>query len=302
MTIVAGYAPDERSRAGLELAAMLARSAGEHLVVCVVIPAPWVPGMARIDAEYQAFLDDRAHRALDQARADLPSDVTADFSVHSARSAPSGLLEVAAQHDATVIVLGSSTAGVFGHIALGSVTGRLLHSSPQPVALATRGFRAGLESRVTRVTVAYGGSEQADDLVVAAAVVASRMSASVRLASFAVSPRPPYTSGVGRLADDARVREWAASMETAAQKALQPAEDVQPVPHPLEVVIGYGEDWDEALDDIEWRDGDVLTVGSSAVGPAAQVFLGSRAGKIVRHSPVPVVVVPRAAAQELAGQ
>jgi len=30
------------------------------------------------------------------------------------------------------------------------------------------------------------------------------------------------------------------------------------------------------------------------------VFLGSRATKIVRHSPVPVVVVPRDVAEELA--
>jgi len=29
------------------------------------------------------------------------------------------------------------------------------------------------------------------------------------------------------------------------------------------------------------------------------VFLGSRAAKIVRHAPVPVLVVPRAAAKEL---
>jgi nucleotide-binding universal stress UspA family protein len=44
----------------------------------------------------------------------------------------------------------------------------------------------------------------------------------------------------------------------------------------------------------------VLVVGSSELGPVAQVFLGSRASKIVRHSPVPVVVVPRARAEELA--
>ena len=72
--------------------------------------------------------------------------------------------------------------------------------------------------------------------------------------------------------------------------------------HELETVIGYGENWDEALEDIAWRDGDVLVVGSSAVGPVARVFLGSRASKIVRHSPVPVVVVPRHAAAELAQQ
>ncbi len=46
-------------------------------------------------------------------------------------------------------------------------------------------------------------------------------------------------------------------------------------------------------------DGDVLAVGSSSLGPVARVFLGSRASKIIRHSSVPVVVVPRHAAEEL---
>ena len=41
-------------------------------------------------------------------------------------------------------------------------------------------------------------------------------------------------------------------------------------------------------------------VGSSSVGPIARVFLGSRATKIIQHSPVPVVLVPRGRAAELA--
>ena len=62
--------------------------------------------------------------------------------------------------------------------------------------------------------------------------------------------------------------------------------------HPLDDLAAYAID---ALDDVEWRDGDVLVVGSSAAGPAARVFLGSHGSKIVRHAPVPVVVVPRSA-------
>jgi nucleotide-binding universal stress UspA family protein len=58
-------------------------------------------------------------------------------------------------------------------------------------------------------------------------------------------------------------------------------------------VVGRGESWEEAIEDVEWEDGDVLVVGSSSIGPVARVFLGSRATKIVRHSPVPVIVVPR---------
>ena len=301
MTIVVGFPPQGRERAALNLAATLARSAGDELLVCTVVPAPWFPSPARIDAEYQAYLDDVARQALDRARADLPTDVSATLSVHRARSAPSGLLEVAEEHDATLIVLGSASGGVIGRIAFGSVTDRLLHSSAYPLALATRGFRSGPDGRVTRVTVAYGGSEAADELVVAAGVVAARTGATLRLASFAVQPPPPTTTRF-RVEEDQIVADWAAGIEAAAQKAIQQATDLHPAPSSLEVVIGYGEDWDEALDDIEWRDGDVLVVGSSSVGPVAQVFLGSRAGKIVRHSPVPVVVVPRAAAAELADQ
>ena len=54
------------------------------------------------------------------------------------------------------------------------------------------------------------------------------------------------------------------------------------------------------MDDLEWEPGEVLVVGSSRVGRLARVFLGSRAIKIVRYSPVPVVVVPAAIAAEIA--
>jgi nucleotide-binding universal stress UspA family protein len=57
-----------------------------------------------------------------------------------------------------------------------------------------------------------------------------------------------------------------------------------------------GEDWASAMNDVEWESGEVLVVGSSSLGAVARVFLGSHATKVVRHSPVPVVVVPRGTA------
>jgi nucleotide-binding universal stress UspA family protein len=148
------------------------------------------------------------------------------------------------------------------------------------------------------VTAAFGGG--ADDLVVAAAGVSARVGASLRLASFAVHPRAPYTVAVGREADDAMTAQWVAEIESAGRRALDEVRDLPAVPRDLDAVVGYGEDWGEALDDVEWHDGDVLVVGSSSIGPLARVFLGSRATKIIRHSPVPVVVVPRGRAAELA--
>ena len=300
MTFVVGLAPGGRARASLHLAAMLARSSGDELVLCSVVPLPWAPGPARVDAEYRAYLDEAARQVLDDARERLPDDVTATYAVRHARSAPAGLMDAAQEHDAGLIVVGSSSAGVFGHVSLGSVTDGLLHSSPTPVALAPRGFRCSPGAGVARVTAAFGGSGAAADLIVAAAGVAARVGASLRVASFAVRSRPPVTAGVGREADASMMEEWTREIQAAGQAALDTVRTLPSVPSGLESVVGHGESWAEAVEDVEWDDGDVLVIGSSALGPVARVFLGSRASKIVRHSPVPVVVIPRGAAAELA--
>ena len=220
--------------------------------------------------------------------------------VHRARSTPAGLLELAEQHEASLIVAGSSPSGGSGSVTLGSVTTRLLHSSPLPVALAPRGFRAARDARVRRVTAAFGGS--GEELVVAAAGVAARVGATLRLASFAVRPRAPFTVAVGREADDSALREWVGEIEGAQQAVLERVRDLPSVPEHCEAVVGRGESWEDALEDVEWSDGDALVVGSSSIGPLARVFLGSRSAKIVQHAPVPVVVVPRGVAAELADE
>jgi nucleotide-binding universal stress UspA family protein len=300
MTMVVGVAPERRGRAEHRLAGMLARSSGDDVLLCAVIPLPWPPSPARVDAEYRAYLERTATEAMDEARARMPAEVAATVLVHHARSAPAGLLEVAEEHDASVIVVGSASDGVLGRVALGSVSHRLLHSSPIPVALPPRGYRCKGDLRVTRVTAAFGGSPGANDLVVAAAAVAARVGASLRLASFAVRSRPPYTSGVGSDTEKALIGQWVEEIAAAGRAALEQVGTLPEVPRGLEAVVGYGESWGEALEDVDWQDGDVLVVGSSSIGPIARVFLGSRASKIVRHSPVPVVVVPRGAAAEIA--
>jgi nucleotide-binding universal stress UspA family protein len=285
LTLVAGYAPEARNRAVLELTGMLARSTGEDVVLCAVVPAPWPPSPARVDAEYRAYLEGLARDALDHGRERVPADLPVTTVVEHARSAPAGLQEVARRAGAHAIVAGA------GRVALGSVSARLLHGAEVSVALAPHGFRARPDERVTRVTVAFGGAD--DGLVAAAAARAAEVGAKLRVAAFVVRPHPPYTAGVGREADEAMVREWIADVERAAWAALDRVGELPDVPHEVEVAVGRGESWEAALDDVEWRDGDVLVVGSSQSAPAARVFLGSRAARIVRASPVPVIVAPR---------
>lgn len=307
MTLVVGLPRDGRAKAALHLAAMLARSGREDLVVCAVVPAPWPAGMAKIDAEYQEYLVRRAQQGLDAARQVLPADLPASFEVCRARSVPSGLLEVAEKHNARMLVLGSSSTGALGRVALGAVSDQLLHSSPVPVALATRGFRARPGATVRRVTAAYSPAHNPDgepsgpaiDLLLAAAEIAAQVGATLRLASFAVRPAPVLTAGVGSHAEDSVLAQWDQEIEQAQQAVLARITAL-PRPPVTETAIGHGADWVDALEDVGWADGDVLLVGSSTVGPLSRVFLGSRASKIVRNSPVPVVAVPRRAQTELA--
>ena len=108
----------------------------------------------------------------------------------------------------------------------------------------------------------------------------------MRLASFAVQPAPPVTAMFRAESADV-LAEWTATIEAAARRVLGDTKDPD-----AGVAIGQGHDWETALDDITWHEGDLLLIGSSESGPVARVFLGSRAAKIIRHTPVPVLLVP----------
>jgi nucleotide-binding universal stress UspA family protein len=193
------------------------------------------------------------------------------------------------------IVVGSAM-GRIEYITVSSIADRLLHSSPIPVAVATRGFRAAV-GKVKRVTLAFAGDEQSSVQVAAAEALAAHHGAELRLASFAVHLSPPEALRV-HLEGSSVLAQWIKNIRIAAVKAVQA--DAATARRDPEIVIGQGDDWEEALDDIDWGPGDLLVIGSSEAGPISRVFLGSQAAKIVRHTPVPVLAIPRAAAKELA--
>lgn len=297
MTVLVAVSRDEPADGPLPLAAMIARSAQEDVVVATVVPMPWSPGPGKVDAEYQMFLRDSAMEVLEWARERMPEDITADYRVVYSRSSGAGLVELAEELEASIIVVGSSAGGAYGHVGLGSVNDRLLHTSPVPVAVAPRGHRCAVTSTVSRVTVAYSGTAQTDDLVLDAARVAQRLDVDIRIVSFAVRPRTAYTAGVGMTSEDSVVDEWALGVAEAAAQVVARAREAGTVhlQESVDVEIGRGTTWADAIDHVPWVDGDVLVVGSSASGVMSRVFLGSRATKILRSSPVPVVVVPRPA-------
>lgn len=292
MSIVVGVDPAHRSASALHLAAMLARSSGADLIVAAIVPPAWPTTAGGADTEWRGYTRDNADSALDHAAAVLGGSVAAEYLLHEAPSARRGLVELAEQREASLIVVGSATDAQAGRIGLGSASDTLLHASPVPVAIAPRGYRTAEGARVGRVTAAYRGTGASTGLVFGAAGVAASVGADLRVASFAVVPRDSGTSGAGLDAEQAVADTWAADIERHAAALVRQVSDLPDAPPVSAVAVGRGETWESALADVGWEPDEVLVVGSSTLGPIARVFLGSHAAKIVRHSPVPVIVVP----------
>ncbi|GAA1852001.1 universal stress protein [Microlunatus capsulatus] len=288
MSILIALAPGERGTSALDLGAVLARSGDERVVVVTVVPTPWPPSPYRVDAEFLALQERAAQEVLEQARARLDDDLAVEYLVRHDRSVPAGLLAVAAQVGAVQVVLGSSASGGYGRVSLGGVADRLLHSSEVPVALAPRGFVARAGTRVRRVTVAFGRSDGDSDLLRTAAGVADRIGATLRVACFAVHPVNVFSGAVPDGADALVAEEWRRLLDRDIARAL----DGGALATRVETVVGQGDSWSAALTAVAWAEGDVLAIGTSS-SAISRFFLGSHASKIVRSSPVPVVLTPR---------
>ncbi len=307
MTVLVGYSPEAREHGGLALAAMLARSSGEGLVVCCVVPDRWESvSVARVDAEYANYLSGLAHDALADAKVFLGEDVGAEYVVRTGRSVATTLAKEAAASEARVLVLGSSSNGPWGRVALGSVTDRLLHSAALPLALAPLGFRAPNDAVVRRATVGLDGTRLSEAVLVAAARMTHQVSVDLRVITFAVRDHTMYTSQVGSRAEVMVMQAWREQADAMQLKALNWLATHEGTSTPTEVAIVDGRDWADALARVGWVEGDVLVLGSSPHGPISRVFVGSTATKILQSSPVPVILIPAGASArdglDLSGQ
>jgi nucleotide-binding universal stress UspA family protein len=110
----------------------------------------------------------------------------------------------------------------------------------------------------------------------------------MRVITFAVRGRTMYPPEVGLRAEDSILEAWASH----AREALAALKSDGLVPDYVQLQVVTGNGWDQALDAAEWLDGELLALGTSPQGAIARVFLGSKGTKIVRHSPVPVLVLP----------
>lgn len=292
MTIVVGYLSGKAGISALHLGVEAARTRKVPLAVVTVVPKPWTtPSPARIDAEYAEYADRLASDSATQAGeciASLDAGLEVSFHKYAHRSASGGLLDAVRDLDADALVLGSAADGQLGQVVIGSTADRLLHSSPVPLAISPRGYRGAKAHGLTRITCAYPGTPESRHVVERVAAFAATLAVPMRVITFAVRGRTMYPPAVGLHAEDTLLASWASQAREALAKLRSDgivSDEVE-----LQVVTGNG--WDQALDAAEWLDGELLALGTSPQGAISRVFLGSKGTKIVRHSPVPVLVLP----------
>lgn len=292
MTYVVGYSPHKDDLGALELACQFARSAPATVHAVTVVPRSWgTPAVGDTDREFEQWASAEGDASAELALRHLAGQgVPIEASWVAGRSVPQALLERAGELGASVLVVGSGDDAAPGRIALTSKTSRLLHSSGVPVALAPRGYEAG-GGPVSRITVGFRDDDVTWSMLTRVTEIARGLSATVRLVTFAVEPRTMVTAGVSH-AEDLVFERWltqakAAQVEAEAYLRSEGFGDDE-----LELRIADGPTWQKAIQSLAWKAGDVLVVGSSSTHKLTQVFLGSSASKIVRLSPVPVVVVP----------
>ncbi|MDR2255684.1 MAG: universal stress protein [Arthrobacter sp.] len=282
MSIVVAVAPGHDPGPSAQVGALLARSYRLPLYLVAVNAEQFGEDEAAAGGWAQDVT-----QALAMADASMPRGTVARVLVRSGASVRQVLLDVCREVEAERLVIGSSDRARPGRIELGSVAMSLLHSSPLPVVLVPREASAGGVERVARVTAAYDGSSTSGHLLLGARQVAQDSGAAFRVVSFGVTHPPGSVAGVSTRMQRDIMGEWAKDM---VGRVRELAPDAAPS---FETGIGFS--WEEALGAVDWLPGEVLMVGSSSFGPLARVSLGSQAGKIVKHSSVPVVLVPRKA-------
>jgi nucleotide-binding universal stress UspA family protein len=292
VTVAVGYLASKGGRSSLYLAVEAARTLKTSLTVVTVVPRPWMtPSLGRIDAEYAHYADQLAASSASEAQqvvGALADGLDVKYHKVAHRSASGGLLEAAAELEPEVLVLGSAADGKLGQVVVGSTADRLLHSSPVPLAITPRGYRGSKAGGLSRITAAYPGTPDTRHVVERVAALTQRLDVPMRVVTFAVRGRTMYPPEVGLHAEDSILEQLAShARETLSQLRSDGVVGDDVV---LQVVTGNG--WDEALDAPEWHDGELLAIGTSPAGGIARVFLGSRGSKILRHSPVPVLVLP----------
>ncbi|MDN5720007.1 MAG: universal stress protein [Corynebacterium sp.] len=284
----------------------LSRTAEISVKPVTVIPRIWPEGVDRVDAadadavrrfeEWAAAESTACHAAARTAltEAGVPESMIDDSDelLHS-HSETTALIRSAEEFSADLIVVGSrfgTSGGPVGRFRAGSTTDALLHCAPLPVLTVPRTPTLSKHG-VTRVSCAYVDNEQSHQALRKAADLASRWGVPLRLVAFSPTGASMYPT-LTPFPDAAEADErWRNQALDILGRGRERAEERHPDLR-VSVEVGSGPGWSGAMDDVHWKKGEILVVGSSVLGAFNRVFIGPSTNQLLAHSPAPVLVSP----------
>ena len=134
--IVVGYDGRAGSQAALDEATRLAEELGATTLVIVF--SHGVSPVGGEVADLEAAVEERGRAVLQQAIDRVGDGVTVETELR-AESSADGLVAVADERDARMIVVGSTGEGPIRGILIGSTSYKLLHMSTKPVLVVRAG-------------------------------------------------------------------------------------------------------------------------------------------------------------------
>lgn len=287
--ILVAVDPDKHPEDPLRLGLRMARLAGAPIVPATVFPssAP-VP-----EDEVMRDLRDAAREDLLGLADELEGAPVADARVVASTSPARALQQLSEAPDVGMVVIGSSTRGPLLRVLPGSVADRLLSGSAVPVAVAPHGYGKAPDAPPQAIGVAYDGSEESQQALLAARELARRAGAALRIVTIhqrLAFGGIPASAMPGEPVNEVVERELRATFDAAV---------AEPSDVPVEGVFAAGRPSDVLIEQSETLD--LLVAGSRGYGPLGAVLLGSTTHGLVRGAQCPVLITPRGRGLWLAG-
>lgn len=273
-SIVVGIDGRAGGQDALALAQTLAPSAHLTLVTAYGVAAI---ASTIVDGARQAS-DDVLARVIAEHAPD------ADTRALAHRSAGHALQDVAAEIQASLIVIGSARRGPLGRVLVGDDCRATIHGSPHPVAIAPHGY-AEEHPPVTRILVGLNGTPESEAALVLATHLARDIDASVRAVVIIQAPDPvasmiTYTTDWSRFLERERTHAQALLDRVALEHDGLIGEILEGKPH-------------EELQRLSHH-ADLVVVGSRDWGASRRIAIGSTTDQLVHHAACPLLVTPRA--------
>jgi len=279
MRLLVGVDGRDGGRDAAALARVLATRDPESSVVAVMnlYTGPFPMEYALLEGEEER----EAKPTLDEACQILGGDVEVETRAFGGGSTAAIFTTLAEREEFDAMVVGSSHWGPIGQVLIGSTTKSLLNGASCEVFVAPKGYSQESHSDFHVIAVGYDGTPESKTALQRAEALASRSNATIKVMTV-VEPPVIIPGPAGGYAPPAPLDPDKILNEAVhSVKNSLAAERVRLDGTPADALA-------EAC-----KDADLLVLGSRGYGPIARVFLGSVSREVAKHTPCPMLVVPR---------